>query len=51
VLWISDNSSVLVEERSSGLLKGNAVLLLVNAVLPRIPFEADVGDTDSVTTT
>jgi hypothetical protein len=37
VLWISDNSSVLVEERSSGLLKGNAVLLLVSAVFPRIP--------------
>jgi hypothetical protein len=51
MLRISDNSSVFVEERRPSFLKGDAMLLLVRAILPRIPFEADVGHADSVTTT
>jgi hypothetical protein len=51
MLRIGDDSRVLIEERRPGFLKGDAMLPLVGAVLPRIPFEADVGHADSVFTT
>lgn len=39
VIWIWDHPCILIKESRPCFLKGDAMLLLVSAVLPFVPFE------------
>ncbi len=51
VFRVGNDTGMFIEEGSARLFKRHTVLGLISTVLPRIPFEADIGHPYIVNTT